>query len=83
MHPRVRDLYKRLLLAGRHSHQGLSTIREQAKREFFKNAELTDEIAIKRAVSSGRYWVKEIYALQTLQKYRAMKNRYGADGLRR
>jgi hypothetical protein len=83
MHARVRDLYKRFLIAGANHPKGLDYVRQHAKRAFFQNAELTDEVAIKRAVAKGRYWVREIYATQTIHKYRAMLHRYPGDADRR
>ena len=73
MHPIVRDLYKRFLLAGRTYPQGLAFVREKAKDSFFKNKYLTNDVDIKRAVSKGRYWVREINAISRLHKYRSMR----------
>ncbi|KAA0154873.1 hypothetical protein FNF31_06214 [Cafeteria roenbergensis] len=76
MHPLVRDLYKRFLVAGRDYPQGLDVVRRRAKLAFQENAHLTDEVAIKRAVAKGRYWVREIHATHALHKYRSIKKRY-------
>jgi len=76
MHPKVRDLYRRFLVAGTTYPQGLEVVRRRAKQAFFANAALKDEIEIKRAVAKGRYWVREIQATGMLHKYRAMKHRY-------
>jgi hypothetical protein len=79
MHPLVRDLYKRFLLAGRDYPQGIDYIRGKAKASIFKNALLTEEVDIKRAVSKGRYWVREIQAITKLKKYRYLKNTHFRD----
>jgi len=72
----VRELYKRLLLAGRDYPQGLDHVREKAKLAFQKNHNLTDIIEIKKAVAFGRYQVREIRAMTMFHKYRTMKKRY-------
>jgi Complex 1 protein (LYR family) len=72
----VRDLYKRLLFAGRDYPEGLAVVRKKAKEAFFKNKDLTDEVSIKKAVAQGRYWVRELRAIAKLHKYRALKKRY-------
>ncbi len=79
MHPLVRDLYKRFLLAGRDYPEGIAYIRGKAKTSIFKNAQLTNEVDIKRAVSKGRYWVREIQAITKLKKYRYLKNTHFRD----
>ena len=43
MLPIVRDLYKRILMAGREYPKGLSWVREKAKTAFFEKRQLTDE----------------------------------------
>ena len=60
MDPRVRDLYKRILVVGRDYPAGLDHVRERAKAEFGKRAALTDDVQIKRAIAYGRYMVKEM-----------------------
>ena len=76
MNSKIRDLYKRILFAGRYYPQGLNKVREQAKIEFYKNQNLKSEIEIKKAISYGRYMVREIIAISKLAKYRAMKRNY-------
>ncbi|KAA0160490.1 hypothetical protein FNF28_05446 [Cafeteria roenbergensis] len=56
--------------------EGLDVVRRRAKLAFQENAHLTDEVAIKRAVAKGRYWVREIHATHALHKYRSIKKRY-------
>ena len=80
MEPSVRDLYKRFLLAGRHYPQGLSAVRDKVKTAFRENAALEDEVAIKKAVGKGRYWVREMNAISRLHKYRAISKKYSLDG---
>ena len=76
MHPLVRDAYKRVLWAGREYPLGLSYVRQKAKVEFKKRAELTDDVEIKRAVAAARWWEREIIGVIQLRKYRAMKRSY-------
>ena len=80
MDPRVRDLYKRFMLAGRGYPQGLSYIREKAKAAFFANRALPPGgVEAKRAIAKGRYWVREVVAVNQLHKYRSMRRSYFAD----
>jgi hypothetical protein len=44
MDPRVRDLYKRFLLAGKHHPQGLPHIRLKAKEGFRLNHHVINEV---------------------------------------
>ena len=76
MNPFVRDLYKRILHAGKSYPAGISKVRNKAKEAFFANKGLTDEISIKKAVSYGRYMVREMYAITKLAKYRTLRKRY-------
>ena len=79
MHPLVRNLYKRFIVAGRYYPDGLNSIKSKIKADFFKNRHLTSELEIKKAVANGRYWVREIIAISKLKKYRAMKRRYDKE----
>jgi hypothetical protein len=74
--PQVRDLYKRILVVGADYPKGLDYVRERAKAEFAKRANVTDELDFRRAVNYGRYMVKEMKGVIALKKYRAMKARY-------
>ena len=76
MHKLVRNLYKRLMLAGRDYPAGLAKVREKTKKEFRKNSNLVCEDDIIKAIYVGRWWEKEIYAINSLKKYREMKKRY-------
>lgn len=79
MNPLVRDLYKRFLLAGRQYPKGLDHVKQRVKKEMFANSHLTDEVEIKKAVSKGRWWVKEVVAISQLHKYRSLKKNYGPE----
>jgi hypothetical protein len=76
MHPKVRDLYRRVLVAGKDYPNGLDYVRKKAKAWFAQNADLTEEVEIKRKVATGRYYVRELFAVINLKKYRTMKRRY-------
>jgi hypothetical protein len=78
MNPKVRDLYKRFLMAGHVYPQGLDFVRAKAKVAFFKNENLTDELEVKKAIAKGRWWVKELTAIGALHKYRSLKKRYNS-----
>jgi hypothetical protein len=80
MHPLVRDLYKRVLAVGRDYPLGLDYVRNKAKEAFRANANLTDEVEVKRAVNRGRWRVKEMIAVIQLRKYRQLNKRYVVDG---
>ena len=80
VHPLVRDLYKRLLHAGKDYPLGLDFIRTKAKQYILKNKDLQlDSIEFRKAIAYGRFQVKEILAVNQLKKYRAMKSRYYAE----
>ncbi len=76
MHPKVRDLYKRFLLVGRDYPAGLQEVKKRVKTEFFANRDLSEELDIFRAVAKGRYFVREIMAVNQLHKYRTIKKNY-------
>jgi hypothetical protein len=76
MHPLVRDLYKRFITVGKDYPGGVDLIRRKAKEAFRKNATLTDEVEIRRAVARGRWMVRELQGVIKLKKYREMKKRY-------
>ncbi len=73
----VRDLYRRFLVVGRDYPRGLNFVRTKAKEAFYRNAHLTDEDSLMRAVAKGRWWVKELIGVVQLKKYRALRARYG------
>jgi len=75
----VRDLYKRILVVGKDYPKGLEWVKGKAKPWFMQNADLTDEVEIKKKVAEGRYWVREMQSVIQLKKYRTLKNRYYSD----
>ena len=80
MNPLVRDLFKRILIVGRDYPGGLDLVKRKTREMVAKNASLTSESDIKRAVHAGRWWVKEMMAVAQLRKYRVLRKRYGAEG---
>jgi Complex 1 protein (LYR family) len=79
MHPLVRDLYKRFLHVGKDYPKGYAYVREKAKQSIVNNKHMTSEDDIVKAVHKGRWWVNELIGVIRLKKYRAMRQRYGAD----
>ncbi len=77
MHPKVRDLYKRILFVGRtYPHpQGLEFVKQKAKKEFGLRKDLVNEQDILKAVAYGRYMVREMIAVSQLHKYRTLRER--------
>ena len=78
MDPRVRDLYKRFLLVGRDYPSGLSYVREATKAAFRRTewSATTSEHDKHKAVTKGRYMVREMIALIQLKKYRTLSRAY-------
>jgi len=72
-------LNSQFLYHGRDWPDGYSAFRDKCKVGFIKNKDLTDERDVKRAIKRGEYVLKEIEALYSLKKYRAMKKRYYDD----
>ena len=77
MNSKVRDLYKRFIVAGYNYPQGVDYVRPRVKKAFFEKQNITDEVELKKAIAFGRYWVREIVAISKLHKYRSLNNRYG------
>jgi hypothetical protein len=77
MHPMVRDLYKRFMVVGQQYPQGLSYVRDRVRKEFLERKDISDELELKKAISYGRYWARELVAISKLHKYRALNKRYG------
>jgi len=75
----VIQLYKNLYHLGKEYPKGSDWFHERLKRAFVKNRDVADEAAIKQLISRGEYVIKEIEALYSLRKYRAMKQRYYED----
>ncbi|TDH73141.1 hypothetical protein CCR75_004741 [Bremia lactucae] len=82
MNGKVRDLYKRFLLVGRDYPMGLSYVREKTKTAFYQNRNLTDPVAIKKAIKHGRWMVRELVGVIQLKKYRMLNSRYTPEELR-
>jgi hypothetical protein len=80
MDPRVREMYKKLLFIGRHYYpfDNFPSIKSQYKAAILKNANLSDEIELKKAIAKGRYYLRELTAISQLHKYRTMKKRYNS-----
>ncbi|XP_065072947.1 electron transfer flavoprotein regulatory factor 1 [Ochlerotatus camptorhynchus] len=72
----VLDLYKRLQYLGRDYPGGPEMFRKKCYNAFKRQSTETDPQKIEKAISLGEYVQKEIEALYSLKKYRAMKKRY-------
>ncbi|TMW66162.1 hypothetical protein Poli38472_003927 [Pythium oligandrum] len=81
MDGKVRDLYKRFLYVGRDYPLGLSYVREKTKTAFFRNKDLQDPVAIKKAIKKGRWMVRELIGVIQLKKYRTLNSRYTPEEL--
>jgi hypothetical protein len=55
---------------------GPEMFRQKCHAVFFKNRSATDPKVIDDMIVRGEYVVKELEALYSLKKYRAMKKRY-------
>ena len=73
----VRDLYRRFLVVGRDYPRGLPFVRDRAKAAILRNAALTNEDDVMRAIAKGRWWVKELIGVIQLKKYRTLRRAYG------
>ncbi|KAF8362062.1 hypothetical protein PRIPAC_88985 [Pristionchus pacificus] len=73
---RVVDLYKTLHYMGREYPTGSKWFHDRLKRAFMKNVEETDPQKISKMCDHGDFVVKELEAMYSLRKYRAMKQRY-------
>ena len=62
----VRNLYRRILIAGKDYPTGLDAVKKKAKAEFAKRAHLEDGLELRRAVNYGRYMVREMQGVQDL-----------------
>lgn len=76
MNPKVRDLYKRFVILSRDYPGGSEVVKRKAKEGFFKNANITDEFEINKAINYGRYMTRELIGIIQLKKYRSIKSRY-------
>lgn len=76
MDPRVRNLYKRFIVAGRDYPLGIDFVKPKVKKAFFDNAHLVDPIEINKKIAYGRWWAKELHAVNQFKKYRFLKRNY-------
>lgn len=72
----VLQLYKTLYYLGKDYPQGSLWFHTRLKKTFQRNSNETDPEIIKELLKKGEYVVKEIEALYSLKKYRALKSRY-------
>jgi hypothetical protein len=64
-----RKLYKQLIFAARfYPLPGYDIVKQKAKKEFLDNAHLQDAEKIKEAIAKGRWYLREIEALNGLAK---------------
>ncbi|KAI1724995.1 complex 1 protein (LYR family) domain-containing protein [Ditylenchus destructor] len=75
----VIQLYKNLYHLGKEYPNGSLWFHERLKKAFARNTNETDEEKIRQLIDRGNYVSKEIEALYSLRKYRAMKQRYYED----
>ncbi|KAK9237957.1 hypothetical protein V1525DRAFT_376007 [Lipomyces kononenkoae] len=68
--------FKQLLLMGREYPRGYRYFRDNLHAGFKKNAGLTDVKEIEQKLKFAEHIEREIAALYSLRKYRAMKQRY-------
>lgn len=61
---------------GREYPGGAEKFRKECHDAFMANSKETDPRKITVLIAKGRYMVKELEALYSLRKYRAMKKRY-------
>lgn len=61
---------------GREYPGGAENFRRKCHDAFMANSKETDPKKITVMIAKGRYVVKELEALYSLRKYRAMKKRY-------
>ncbi|KAF1750078.1 hypothetical protein GCK72_016624 [Caenorhabditis remanei] len=73
---RVVDLYKNLYHMGKEYPGGSKWFHDRLKLAFSKNKNVEDPTQIEQLIGRGEFVVKEIEALYSLRKYRAMKQRY-------
>lgn len=64
---------------GREYPGGPEQFRTKCHNAFLRNRNETDPEKVSQMLKLGEYIVKELEALYSLRKYRAMKNRYYSD----
>jgi len=78
----VIQLYKNLYYLGKEYPPyptGSLWFHERLKKAFARNVDVKDDEKVKELIARGEYVVKEIEALYSLKKYRAIKQRYYED----
>ncbi|KAG4066765.1 hypothetical protein HA402_012832 [Bradysia odoriphaga] len=76
---RVIDLYKRLQYLGREYPGGAEKFRKKCHDAFLRNSNEQQPEKVEKMIGLGEYIIKELEALYSLRKYRAMKKRYYDD----
>lgn len=76
MHPRVRDLYKRIITVGRDYPMGLEWVRGKAKVWILQNKDVRDDLELRRKIAEGRRQVREMQAVIWLKRYRYLNKVY-------
>ncbi|CAM9327043.1 unnamed protein product [Discosporangium mesarthrocarpum] len=77
MHPLVRDLLKRLILVSRSHPSGERWVKDRIRESLQTNANLSEEIDIRRAVARGRRAAREAETFSRFTRYRILRKRYG------
>lgn len=78
MHPLVKDLMQRVVLLSK-EHHDKDYLYRAARQEFQKNAHLTEEKDILKAVAYGRYLVRQEQAFVRFKTYRTLQKRYNPE----
>ncbi|CAJ0944139.1 unnamed protein product, partial [Mesorhabditis belari] len=76
---KVLELYRTLYYMGKEYPNGSQWFHTRLKLAFARNSAETDPQKIEQLIQRGEFVVKEIEALYSLRKYRAMKQRYYED----
>ncbi|WKY10983.1 hypothetical protein Q1695_002940 [Nippostrongylus brasiliensis] len=76
---RVIDVYRQLYHLGKEYPNGKEWFHNRLRAAFLKNKDVKDPEAIEGLIARAEFVVKEVEALYSLRKYRAMKNRYYED----
>ncbi|TMS36830.1 hypothetical protein L596_003908 [Steinernema carpocapsae] len=72
----VLQLYRTLYYMGKEYPKGADWFHSRLKNAFQKNMNEADDQKVAELLKRGEFVVKELEALYSLRKYRAMKNRY-------
>ena len=77
MHPLVRNLWRRVIVASKLYPGGEDVVKRKGREYMIANADITCEREIRRAVYRGRWYIKnEVYGVIYLKKFREMARRY-------